>query len=51
MELRGKNYIKKIILTKAPVILLFVSVLNNFDFNHLGRNFFSFNFLLQFKKK
>ena len=28
----------------APVILLFVSVLNNFDFNYLGLKYFSFNF-------
>ena len=27
-----------------PVILLFVSVLNNFDFNYLGLKYFSFNF-------
>ena len=28
----------------VPVILLFVSVLNNFDFNYLGLKYFSFNF-------
>jgi len=28
----------------APVILLFVSVLNDFDFNYLGLKYFSFNF-------
>ena len=28
----------------APVILLFLSVLNNFDFNYLGLKYFSFNF-------
>jgi rod shape-determining protein MreD len=42
-ELRNKNYIKKI-LSKIPLILLFVSVLNNYDFNHLGLKYFSFNF-------
>ena len=41
--LRNKNFIK-IILSKAPLILLFVSVLNDFDFNHLSFEYFSFNF-------
>ena len=41
--LRNKNFIK-IILTKAPVILLFVSVLNDYDFNYLSLKYFSFNF-------
>ena len=41
--LRGRNYIKKI-LSKTPLILLFVSVLNDYDFNHLGLKYFSFNF-------
>ena len=31
-RLRNKNFIK-IILSKVPIILLFVSVLNDFDFN------------------
>ena len=43
IELRNKNFIK-IILTKAPVILLFVSVLNDYDFNYLSLRYFSFNF-------
>ena len=42
-ELRNKNFIRKI-LSKMPIILLFISVLNNFDFNHLGLKYFSFNF-------
>ena len=42
-ELRNKNLIRKI-LAKFPLILLFVSVLNNFDFNYLGLKYFSFNF-------
>ena len=41
--LRNKNFIK-IILSKTPIILLFVSVLNDYDFNHLGLKYFSFNF-------
>ena len=41
--LRNKNFIK-IILSKAPLILLFVSVLNDYDFNHLSFEYFSFNF-------
>ena len=42
-ELRNKNLIRKI-LSNLPVLLLFISVLNNFDFNHLGMKYFSFNF-------
>ena len=42
-RLRNKNFIK-IILSKAPVILLFVSVLNDYDFNYLSLKYFSFNF-------
>ena len=41
--LRNKNIIK-IILSKIPVILLFVSVLNDYNFNYLGLKYFSFNF-------
>jgi len=41
--LKNKNFIK-IVLSKAPLILLFVSVLNDFDFNHLSFEYFSFNF-------
>ena len=43
IRLRGQNYIKKI-KSKIPLILLFVSVLNNYDFNYLGLQYFSFNF-------
>ena len=42
-ELRNKNFIK-IILSKIPLIVLFISVLNDFDFNHLSLKYFSFNF-------
>ena len=42
-ELRNKNYIRKI-LSQVPLILLFVSVLNDYDFNYLGLKYFSFNF-------
>jgi len=42
-NLKSKNYIKKI-LSKLPLILLFVSVLNNYDFNYLDIKYFSFNF-------
>jgi len=39
------NYnIKKYLLSYTPVILLFISVLNEFDFNYLGVKYFSFNF-------
>ncbi|MDA8918847.1 rod shape-determining protein MreD [Candidatus Pelagibacter sp.] len=43
IELKDKNLIRKI-LSKIPLILLFLSVLNNYDFNHLGLKYFSFNF-------
>ena len=42
-ELRNKNFIR-IILSKVPLILLFVSVLNDYDFNYLGLKYFSCNF-------
>jgi rod shape-determining protein MreD len=42
-ELRNKNFIRKI-LSNMPIFVLFVSVLNNYDFNHLGLKYFSFNF-------
>ena len=41
--LRNKNFIRKILLN-MPILILFVSVLNNYDFNHLGLKYFSFNF-------
>ena len=41
--LKNKNFTRRI-LSKIPVILLFVSVLNNYDFNYLGLKYFSFNF-------
>ena len=31
--------------TWLPIILLFVSVLNEFDFNYLKLDYFSFNFI------
>jgi rod shape-determining protein MreD len=42
-ELRNKNFTRKI-LSNIPILILFVSVLNNYDFNHLGLRYFSFNF-------
>ena len=42
-RLRNKNLSRKI-LSQVPLFLLFVSVLNNFDFNYLGMKYFSFNF-------
>jgi len=42
-ELGRLNYFK-IILEKGPIILLVVSVLNEFDFNYLNLKYFSFNF-------
>jgi len=42
-ELKNKNFIRKI-LSQIPLILLFISVLNNYDFNYLELKYFSFNF-------
>ena len=43
MKLNNKD-LKKKLLKQVPIILLFMSVLNNFDFNYLGLKYFSFNF-------
>lgn len=43
MKLKNKD-LKKKLLKQVPLILLFMSVLNNFDFNYLGLKYFSFNF-------
>jgi rod shape-determining protein MreD len=42
-ESRNKNFVRKT-LSKLPLFLLFISVLNNYDFNYLGLKYFSFNF-------
>ena len=42
-KLSKLNYLK-LILEKGPLILLIVSVLNEFDFNYLNLKYFSFNF-------
>ena len=42
-DLKKNNFIKKII-SSIPLILLFTSVLNNYDFNYLDIKYFSFNF-------
>ena len=42
-ELKNSNFIRKIS-SKIPLILLFVSVLNDYDFNYLSLKYFSFNF-------
>tara|TARA_B110000196_G_scaffold268016_1_gene241964 strand:- start:1281 stop:1802 length:522 start_codon:yes stop_codon:yes gene_type:complete len=42
-EIRNKYFLRKI-LSFSPIILLFISVLNEFDFNNLGLKYFSFNF-------
>ena len=43
IKLKSKNFIRKI-LSQIPLILLFTSVLNSYDFNYLGLKYFSFNF-------
>ena len=42
-DLKNNSIIKKG-LSSVPVILLFISVLNKYDFNYLGLQYFSFNF-------
>ena len=42
-ELRKNNFLIKFLLF-APILILYISVLNNFDFNYLGLKYFSFNF-------
>ena len=44
MSVEGKIPILKKILRYAPLLLLFVSVLNEFNFNYLNYKYFSFNF-------
>ena len=44
MSVQTKISIFRKILTFAPLILLYVSVLNEFDFNYLNYKYFSFNF-------
>ena len=40
----SKNSIISNLPRYVPILLLYISVLNEFDFNYLGVNFFSFNF-------
>ena len=40
----SKNFFLKKIISSAPIILLFISVLNELDFNYLDFKYFSFNF-------
>ena len=42
-DLRNNN-ITRILFEYFPMILLFVSVMNDFDFNDVGLKYFSFNF-------
>ena len=44
MDKIKKNSITQYIQKYIPIILLFISVLNEFDFNNLGLIYFSFNF-------
>ena len=39
-----KNNFLRLMANNGPVILLLISVLNEFDFNYLGLNYFSFDF-------
>ena len=44
MKIFSKKPILITILSNAPIILLFISVLNEFDLNYLELKYFSFNF-------
>tara|TARA_B100000941_G_C28486634_1_gene545378 strand:+ start:23 stop:544 length:522 start_codon:yes stop_codon:yes gene_type:complete len=44
MALNFRQNLFKKILSSAPIILLFISVTNEFDFNYLNYKYFSFNF-------
>ena len=44
MNVKTKTSIFKRSLSFGPIILLFVSVLNDFDFNYLNYEYFTFNF-------
>ena len=44
MSSKFKSIIRNIFLLYLPLILLFVSVFNEFDFNYLNYQYFSFNF-------
>ena len=44
MSVQSKTSLFRKFLAFGPSILLFLSVLNEFDFNYLDLNFFSFNF-------
>ena len=54
---RKTAFLKNNGIKNIPIILLLVSVLNEFDFNYLGLDYFSFDFpfilifLLEFKKE
>ena len=42
-SLKSKGFLSKLF-SLLPIIILYVSVLNEFDFNYLNLEFFSFNF-------
>ena len=44
MSVQSKESLLRKILAFGPLILLFISVLNEFDFNYLNYKYFSFNF-------
>ena len=44
MSVENKTSLFKRLLTFAPLILLYISALNEFDFNYLNYKYFSFNF-------
>ena len=44
MSANYKNTLFEKILSTAPLLLLYISVFNDFDFNYKNINFFSFNF-------
>ena len=44
MSVETRSNIYRKIFSSAPLLLLFISVLNEYDFNYLNYKYFSFNF-------
>ncbi len=44
MSIKTKSKLLKFLLTSGPLILLYISVLNELDLNYLNYKYFSFNF-------
>ncbi len=45
----GKGKILNKLLELGPILILYIAVLNEFDFNYLKLDYFSFNFIFIFR--